>query len=584
MFATLAFICVAAPPNSAAATVTAPAPTPMPPPPDPAVPLTPESYEAIGIRVAFERAAGRALDVVQRFDSDFGSAWFDREDAIVVPTLPTATADEKAQIVAAAPPGAIVRFSPATYSSRQLRAWSDQLETQWTAFTDAQRAHTALPSASVFTDLAALNLEVASAGPQDDVNRLRIGLVSLPADSTETVRQTWQRAADAGYAPPVDAVIFQSQGRPQVTDSRGDSPGQLKSGLNVNGCTSNLSVTGSGGVIYQLSAGHCFRYTGSGITVTHAGQTIGYVSATNFYDNTDNDAAMIRLTPGGLGSPYAFAQSSSSIQADTISSYRATNNIAVGNAVCMGGVATTVIVCGTVTAVHQPIYYGAPYYVHVRDTFFTSYKAAIGDSGALNAYGSEAFGIQSGTTFDGSGNPVPPGIVSPIGNALAAFGVVLMTTSPGVPADWATIRGRFADKCADVAYNSSANGTIIWSWTCNGNPAQQWSFVPVGTTGTSIIYAIKRFALSSKCMDVDGGGLGNGVKVQEWDCNGQSQQQWRLVRVGSNRSDFNIVSMRSGKCLDLDISQPGGGYSDGTRLQQWSCLGANQTNQLWRIG
>ncbi len=88
-------------------------------------------------------------------------------------------------------------------------------------------------------------------------------------------------------------------------------------------------------------------------------------------------------------------------------------------------------------------------------------------------------------------------------------------------------------------------------------------------------------------MDVDisnGGGYGNGVKVQEWDCNGANQQQWRLVRTGSNASDFNIVSLRSGKCVDLDIAQPGGGYSDGTRLQQWDCLGGGQTNQLWRLG
>jgi hypothetical protein len=197
-------------------TVAAPAATPTPSAADPAVPLTPESYQAIASRVDFERAAGGALDLVQKFGSDFGSAWFDREDAIVVPTLPTATDDEKAQIVAAAPPGAIVRFVPATYSSRQLRAWSDQLDMQWTAFADAQRTQTTPPSANVFTDLASLKVEVASVGPQDDVNRVRIGLVTLPADSTETVRQTWQRAADAGYAPPLDAVIFQSIGQPQV--------------------------------------------------------------------------------------------------------------------------------------------------------------------------------------------------------------------------------------------------------------------------------------------------------------------------------------------------------------------------------
>jgi len=249
--------------------------------------MTQESYEALAPRVAFDRAAGAALDVVQKYDSDFGSAWFDREDAIVVPTLPSATDDEKAQIIAAAPPGAVVRFVDAAYSSRQLRAWSDQLDRQWKIFSDAQRAQAASPSENIFADLATLKVQVASVGPQDDLNRVRIGLVSLADQSDETIRETWRRASDAGYAPPLDGVIFSIVGQEQVSDSRGDSPGQLKSGLALNGtsCTSNLSVTGSGGVIYQLTAGHCF---GTGSNVTHAGQSIGSVTATHFYDNTNH--------------------------------------------------------------------------------------------------------------------------------------------------------------------------------------------------------------------------------------------------------------------------------------------------------
>lgn len=158
------------------------------------------------------------MELVQSFPDDFASPWFDADDTIVVPTLPSATAEQKARILGAAPPGAAVRFADATYSARQLRAWSDQLDTQWSEFTDAQRAGSAPPSANVFTDLAALNIEVASIGPQDDANRVGVGLVSLPDDSLEAVRQTWQQAAEAGYAPPVEAVIFQVVG-PVTTTS-----------------------------------------------------------------------------------------------------------------------------------------------------------------------------------------------------------------------------------------------------------------------------------------------------------------------------------------------------------------------------
>jgi hypothetical protein len=83
---------------------------------------------------------------------------------------------------------------------------------------------------------------------------------------------------------------------------------------------------------------------------------------------------------------------------------------------------------------------------------------------------------------------------------------------------------------------------------------------------------------SGKCLDVNGGpgATGNGVKVQQWDClgAGQTNQLWRLVPVGNA---VQVVAVHSNKCLDVND----GAMGNGVKVQQWGCSGG--TNQLWRL-
>jgi hypothetical protein len=51
---------------------------------------------------------------------------------------------------------------------------------------------------------------------------------------------------------------------------------------------------------------------------------------------------------------------------------------------------------------------------------------------------------------------------------------------------------------------------------------------------------------------------------------------WDLVPVGSA---YQIVAQHSQKCLDVE----GRGTANGTNVQQWTCGGASNTNQLWRL-
>ncbi|MEU7903242.1 chitosanase [Actinoplanes sp. NPDC049118] len=128
-----------------------------------------------------------------------------------------------------------------------------------------------------------------------------------------------------------------------------------------------------------------------------------------------------------------------------------------------------------------------------------------------------------------------------------------------LPASAATagpIRG-LAGKCVDVAAASSANGTAVQLYDCNGTNAQTWT---VGNADNSI-------KALGKCLDVTAAATADGTRVQIYDCNGTAAQKWTAAANGT------LVNTGSGKCLDA----PNGSSANGNRLQIWSCgTGANQ--------
>ncbi|WP_279580830.1 ricin-type beta-trefoil lectin domain protein [Fodinicola feengrottensis] len=111
----------------------------------------------------------------------------------------------------------------------------------------------------------------------------------------------------------------------------------------------------------------------------------------------------------------------------------------------------------------------------------------------------------------------------------AVFVAVALTPAAAVAAT-GTITG-LGGKCVDVASASSANGTAVQLYDCNGTSAQSWT---VGTDGT--IRAL------GKCMDVAAANSANGTKIQLYDCNGSSAQSWTIGADGTIRG--------LGKCLD----------------------------------
>ncbi len=135
---------------------------------------------------------------------------------------------------------------------------------------------------------------------------------------------------------------------------------------------------------------------------------------------------------------------------------------------------------------------------------------------------------------------------------------VHVTTSGGGGGTGGQITG-YGGKCADAASGSSANGTAVQLWDCNGSAAQQWT---VGSDQT--IRAL------GKCMDLTSAGTANGTQVQLWDCNGTGAQKWQA-------SGGALVNPASGRCLDAT----GPSSANGTRLQIWDCSGT--ANQKWSL-
>ncbi|MFC0533654.1 ricin-type beta-trefoil lectin domain protein [Phytohabitans kaempferiae] len=87
-------------------------------------------------------------------------------------------------------------------------------------------------------------------------------------------------------------------------------------------------------------------------------------------------------------------------------------------------------------------------------------------------------------------------------------------------------------RCHDVAAASTANGTAIQLYTCNGTNAQRWTVAGDGT-----------LRALGKCMDVTAAGTANGTLVQLYDCNGTGAQVWQA-------QGLTLRNPQSNRCLD----------------------------------
>ncbi len=179
-------------------------------------------------------------------------------------------------------------------------------------------------------------------------------------------------------------------------------------------------------------------------------------------------------------------------------------------------------------------------------------------------------------------------IVVVLGNAgfVGSGGQLLLPASHELPrpseligAWWDTRIYKIVSFCSgkvlDVPKNQMENGIKIQQWDYWGGTNQQWKLMPV--SGHDGLFTIRSLQ-SGKVLDVPKSKVTeNGVRIQQWSYGEGMNQHWRILPTDSAGEIFKILSAQSGKALDM----PKDMTNNGVRIQQWDYWGG--TNQRWRL-
>jgi Ricin-type beta-trefoil lectin domain-like len=122
--------------------------------------------------------------------------------------------------------------------------------------------------------------------------------------------------------------------------------------------------------------------------------------------------------------------------------------------------------------------------------------------------------------------------------------------------------------CLDVYESSTAAGGVIDQWTCNGQTNQQFQFVPVSGG-----YGELQAENSGDDVAVTGSSTAAGADIIQQAPSGASNSLW--LPVQQTNGSYAFKNENSGLCLDVS----GGVSTLGTQLDQWACKNAAGTNQ-----
>jgi hypothetical protein len=123
--------------------------------------------------------------------------------------------------------------------------------------------------------------------------------------------------------------------------------------------------------------------------------------------------------------------------------------------------------------------------------------------------------------------------------------------------------------CLDVFGNTGNAGAAIDQWTCNGQTNQQFQFLP-GSGGYGELRALN----SGQDVAVSGSSTSAGVAdIVQQPPNGAANGLW--LPVAQSDGSFSFQNKNSGLCLDVF----GANSNLGQQLDQWQCKNAPGTNQ-----
>lgn len=150
---------------------------------------------------------------------------------------------------------------------------------------------------------------------------------------------------------------------------------------------------------------------------------------------------------------------------------------------------------------------------------------------------------------------------------LAVYGSTGPTPIPPTPSSsisptaWYKVINKNSGKCVDARAASTANGTAVQQYTCNGSTAQNWQFQP---TNNGYVRVNNRNG-ASQVWDI--AGAADNSPIQLWSYGGGGNQQWMPVAEGNGY--YHFVSQLTGKCLDV----PSASSADSVQLVEYGCNG-----------
>nr|WP_245687094.1 RICIN domain-containing protein [Peterkaempfera griseoplana] len=132
-----------------------------------------------------------------------------------------------------------------------------------------------------------------------------------------------------------------------------------------------------------------------------------------------------------------------------------------------------------------------------------------------------------------------------------------------LPTGWTTVVAGNSGKCVDAAAASTADGTAVQQYTCNGTGAQLWQFQDAGNG----YYRVNSQGDATRVWDVTDVSTADSAKIQLWAYGSGANQQWQPVAEAGGT--YHFVNRNSGKCLDV----PSASTADSVQLQQYTCNG-----------
>jgi hypothetical protein len=154
-----------------------------------------------------------------------------------------------------------------------------------------------------------------------------------------------------------------------------------------------------------------------------------------------------------------------------------------------------------------------------------------------------------------------------------AFAIYLTPASGssggGFPSGYHQLTAASDGLCLDVFGNTTASGAAIDQWTCNGQSNQQFQFVPVSGG-----YGELQAQNSGDDVAVAGNSTAQGTPdIVQQPVSGASGSLWKPAQQSDGSWQFQ--NSNSGLCLDIY----GAGSNTGQQLDQWPCKNAPGTNQ-----